>query len=282
MALVAASLLFTSTAGAYCRTTTCDPTKTTCAVNEAGCVRAGAPLTWSSLPIQYRFSIGSTKVENVPAKKAIRAAFETWQTTECANGKRTSLRFQELAQTSTVKALKDSGRAEVPFAIYFRDEEWPHQNADESLALTNQIYGEVTGTIEYADIEINTTDQTFATADDITPNAIDLQLVMTHEVGHYIGLAHTEQTESIMVARYCQSGDRCATGQVVSRDLSPDDITAVCALYPPDGKSIATGASDTPASGCNTSGVPGSGFGACALAFGVAVAVRRLRRRNQG
>ena len=268
-------LLFARTAGAYCRTTTCDPLKKDCAKNEEGCVREGAPLTWNALPLQYRFAAGSEKLDNSEAKDAIRAAFDTWENVQCANGKRTSLRFQELSATSVEKPLTDTGKASVPYAIFFRDDSWPHDNADESLAITNQIYGEITGTIEYADIEINTAEATFATVDDPTgKSGTDLQLVITHEVGHYIGLAHTDRVDSIMVARYCQSADRCQSNQVVSRDLSEDDITAVCALYPPDGKSIATAAPDP---GCNTTDrrVDVSALG---LGFVALVVVRRFRR----
>ena len=37
-----------------------------------------------------------------------------------------------------------------------------HTDADESLALTNQIYGEVTGNIDYADIKVNTANNDFS------------------------------------------------------------------------------------------------------------------------
>src|SRR5262249_8409479 len=115
--------------------------------------------------------------------------------------------------------------------IYFRDDEWDHDNADESLALTNQLFGDETGTIGYADIEINTKENIFSVQDG--DPGLDLQSVITHEVGHYIGLAHSKVSDSIMVARYCQSDARCASAEAMHA-LADDDITAVCAMYPPN------------------------------------------------
>ncbi|MDB4933903.1 MAG: hypothetical protein JWP87_875 [Labilithrix sp.] len=59
--------------------------------------------------------------------------------------------------------------------------------------------------------------------------------VITHEVGHYIGIAHSREPQAIMAESYCNLDNRCEKGKVAARRLAPDDIAAVCALYPPDG-----------------------------------------------
>jgi len=87
------------------------------------------------------------------------------------------------------------------------------------------------GTILYAVIEVNTTAWRFATRD--LGEGIDLQTVVTHEVGHFIGPAHGGGPNTLMAARLCDSGDRCARDRVSSRRPATDDIAAVCALYPP-------------------------------------------------
>jgi hypothetical protein len=38
-----------------------------------------------------------------------------------------------------------------------------------------------------------------------------------------------------MAPSYCQSADRCGTSADQARALADDDITAVCAMYPPSG-----------------------------------------------
>ena len=42
-------------AHAFCRMTTCQREKEECDIDEHGCARAGAPVTWSAMPIVYRF-----------------------------------------------------------------------------------------------------------------------------------------------------------------------------------------------------------------------------------
>ncbi|MCW5832270.1 MAG: matrixin family metalloprotease [Labilithrix sp.] len=238
-------------ASAFCRTTTCDPNNPDdeCRRNENGCVRDGVPIKWSELPIVYRFHGDvSSKLDPSGARTAVRNAFDAWENVECARG-RTSLRFRE---GSDIKRNKPLGKKEAAdkFGIFFRDDEWPHDDAEESLALTTQIYGKTSGTIDYADIEINTADTDFRLSDDEGSTKIDLQAVVTHEVGHYIGLAHSNDPDSIMVARYCASADRCGQSTDVARGLSEDDRRAVCTVYPPS-----SGAAAEPASaGCAPGG----------------------------
>jgi MYXO-CTERM domain-containing protein len=243
---LAVHLLTTSGADAYCRITTCDPNNgDQCRRNENGCIRDGVPLIWKTMPIVYRFhNAGSSKLENAAARAAIRRAFDEWSNVECRAG-RTSLRFREGDEITKDKPL---GKKEGPekFGIYFRDDAWPHDNAEESLAMTNHTYGKVSGTIDYADIEINTSTTVFALTD--IEDGIDLQAVVTHEVGHYIGLAHSNDSESIMVASYCQSADRCGESVDRARQLSDDDRAAVCATYPPEKKT-----EDPPEQGCSQS-----------------------------
>lgn len=225
-------VLASTDAAAFCRTTTCDPAvDDTCRRNDKGCVRDGVALRWPSMPIVYRFHRGgSEKVDTSRAREAIRRAFDTWSNVNCDGG-RTSLRFEEGDEIRTMKA-KTKTRAREPFGIYFRDDEWTHDDQEESLALTNQVFGQITGTIEYADIEINSANVEFATREG--EDGLDLQAVLTHEVGHYIGLAHSPEPGSIMAARFCQSDDRCDGNIDDVRALAADDMNAVCNIYPPD------------------------------------------------
>jgi MYXO-CTERM domain-containing protein len=144
------------------------------------------------------------------------------------------------------------------------------------LALTNHTFGKTTGNIEYADMEINTGEHPFSTGE--TGEGIDLQAVITHEAGHFIGLAHSLENDSIMAEKYCESGHRCDKGTVAARRLAVDDILAVCTLYPPDGYTPPE--SDAPGIRCSESPgaspwnvLGGTGF----VALGVLVARRRRR-----
>lgn len=284
--VAAAALLGTRSAQAYCRSTTCDARLETCTKDEKGCPRVGAPLSWRQLPLVYRFHAGgSDKLDMDAARAAIRSAFQTWTRVICG-GKHTSLRFKEGADVPGTNPLAGEGPAAVPFGIYFRDTVWPYTDREESLALTNQTYGKINGYIDYADIEVNTSAREFSLTD-ASSGKIDLQAVITHEVGHYIGLAHSLVPTSIMVASYCESADRCGTSIDSSRALDDDDTAAVCGLYPPSG--IAGVAYEDPgAKGCSVTLASGSSslpatFGVVGgLALALAAARRRSFRRASG
>lgn len=264
-----AVLLAAGEARAYCRTTTCDPRKGDCPRDANGCVRAGAPLSFRTLPLTYRFdAAGSAKLDMDRAREAVRAAFATWSNVQCG-GARTSLRFVEGPE---IRGGGAPGRA--PFGIYFRDDAWPYDDADESLALTNQSYGAIDGYVDDADIEVNTSEEIFSVDDG---GGFDLQAVVTHEVGHFIGLAHSRVPDSIMVARYCQSDRRCGGDADAARALADDDVRAVCALYPPSG--IAGVRYAEPSSGCSASPAP-SAAGASSFAVGALILGAFARRRR--
>jgi Matrixin len=277
-AAVTSALLFflARDASAFCRTTTCDNSNDECRKNEDGCIRDGVPLKWKELPIVYRFhSEGSSKLDASGARAAIRSAFDSWENVECPRG-RTSLRFVEGSDIEKGKPLGKKQAAEK-FGIYFRDDGWPYDDAEESLALTTQIFGKTSGNIDYADIEINTAQVNFRLSDDEGPEKVDLQAVVTHEVGHYIGLAHSNDPDSIMVARYCASPDRCGESTDVARGLSDDDRKGVCTLYPPPGKADAAPAE----AGCAQAS-SSSPAGLTAMAGLVVLGCALVRRRVRG
>jgi len=267
---------------AYCRVTTCDIKKGhDCAVNENGCVRDGAALRWPSLPIVYRFhGQDSAKLsDGREARLAIRAAFQRWADVQCDdNGSRTSLRFEEREDTPYDKPLEVNAHAREGFAIFFRDESWPYEGGGNTLAITNHDYGVKSGLINYADIEINTSAGPFAITD--AEQGIDLQAVLVHEVGHYIGLAHNNNPESIMVATHCQAADRCQNGKTQMRQLGPDDKLAVCTIYPPEGATIIP--TTEPTSDCNAAPAKrgsDAALGGLVLAIAVIIARRRFVQR---
>jgi hypothetical protein len=274
-AVVIATCAVAHDAQAYCRTTTCDPKIEACPVDANGCTRAGAPLTWRSLPIVYRFhSKSSDRLDRDNAREAVRSAFQRWSDVTCANG-RTSLRFAEQEDIEAHRPRDPHLRGADHFGIYFRDDVWAATDPDSTLALTTQTYGKINGWVEEADIEINTTSAAFATSDSAI--GIDLQAVLTHEVGHYIGLAHSPSSDSIMVDSYCKSGTRCDQGKVEARRLGHDDEAAVCALFPPSGPA-GVRYEDPEAASCAVG--PSTARGSWLPLAGAAFVLAALRRRR--
>jgi hypothetical protein len=209
-------LVMPSRAAAFCRTTTCEPDLESCERDDRGCVTSGVPLRWTKLPIVYRVSArGSTAFDRDEARTKIAAAFDAWTHAVCADGRKTSLTVIESDPVPDDKPLGQK-RGPEPFGIYFRDGSWPYASATTTLAITNQEYGKESGRIIYSDIEVNTSK---------TPLTI-LELVVLHEAGHYLGLAHSQVDGSIMAAAYNNTG---------SRAPSADDLAGICELFPPDG-----------------------------------------------
>jgi hypothetical protein len=284
-AAIATTFAWTSTASAFCRSMTCKPKKEECTIDDAGCVTSGVPMRWEKLPIPFRFHArGSTQLVREETRAAVRSAFHRWSDVTCPDGRRTSLRFTELEDTYEDKPLEPDSKGAEPFGIYFRDLGWPYVDQDETLAKTNTVYRKTSGRIDYADIEVNSTKE-FALSE--TDAANDLQAVMTHEVGHYIGLAHSREPQSIMAESYCDRDDRCEKGKVAARRLAADDILAVCTLYPPEG--TAAPSSDTsepapveePKTGCSAAPTRPSHAGAPLVALAMVLGAVRVWRPSR-
>lgn len=183
-----------------------------------------------------------------------------------------------------------------------------HGPADRStVALTTVLYDPETGRIFDADLEVNGWDGTgdgtaLTNATSSAPRgfyftcadpaglpactrygedgcyAFDLRNTVTHEAGHFVGLAHpcgdagTPQCDALLppgeTVAYAQRTMYPATaaGETTKRSLSLDDVAGVCAIYPPDG-----------GCGCGAGGAPGA-----LAALLAALALRPRLTRRQG
>jgi len=139
--------------------------------------------------------------------------------------------------------------------IVFQDESWPYDPS--AAALTTITYlsssnADSDGQIVDADVEINGVNFEFAT--DGHPTQHDLQNVLTHELGHVLGLDHTcddgminptpldhtgtpipscfPQSQLPLVVTAATMYNFAAPGEIGKRTLEPDDSNGLCAIYP--------------------------------------------------
>ena len=168
------------------------------------------------------------------AKTAIEAAASAW------------------AQASgvTVKVVPGAADAEPGYSrtgqnyndILFIDHDWKWDAGAVGVALL--AVDEVSHTIRGADILLNATEYEFAVLDGTskpdTGFAYDLQNVVTHEMGHVLGLAHSTAPDAAMYGA-------SARGEVSKRVLASDDWDGAQLLYQaPGGSSEPVGCATAP------------------------------------
>jgi len=228
LSLGAACLLLASQSPAFCRTRTCDPTESSmCAPDEDGCVTRGELLHWANGCVSFSVNqVGSPlrKISFDIADNLITDAFSKWLAADCGGGKRPVLSVQNFGSTACGERVYN---AEGPNSNewMFIDSEWMHLSDAHTLALTTMTFDRNTGEIFDADVEINSANS-LITPDDTNIGA-DLESIVTHEAGHFLGLAHSANENATMFARYLP-------GDPFMRDLDPDDVLAICAAYPAD------------------------------------------------
>ena len=283
---------------AFCRTTTVKSPPDYDAVG-AGCWDKGVPLFWRNACVGYSMQrSASRKISYEDAANALSTAFTRWTGATCptegTGRSRTSIDVRDLGPADCANVEYKSGVANQN-VIVFRDETWKYGKT--VLGLTTVVYNPETGEIYNADMEINTLDmEPLAVRDPVAPDAYDFLSVVTHEAGHFLGIAHSDVPGSTMFARYDQ-------GQTSMRNLSPDDVSAICTVYRPDGDRAVLNGKITQAPQCNPTPRGGyspecqekptgcaaslspsrpAGYGAlAAIVLGGAIALRRRQRRGR-
>lgn len=207
-------------------------------------------------------------------------AIATWEAVECS-GTPLGLQIRIMDESSTCSdPLYRDGGGNVN-AIMFVDD-WGERMYDgTAFAVTTVWHRKSTGEILDVDMEINELRGPYG----ICPpegcfdrRTVDLEDVVTHELGHYLGLAHSTDPEATMFAS-------AVAGETVKRDLSPDDVQGICEVYPPG--TPAGECDDTPRGGlvldCNTGGcavAPGGRSSSAPLAAALVAIFLFARRRR--
>lgn len=271
-------------AEAFCRKTTCRD----CPLDPATqCPSGGQPLEWSRQCVSYALSrAGSKYVSISEATAAAAEAFRVWQGVSCpGSGRPPNIFVTEafgLTGCNMHEYTKNSVNVNV---ILFHDDEWPHSQSEDAVGLTSTTYDERTGEIFDADIEINST-LPLSSSDVVPPDKYDLLSVLTHEVGHFLGLAHSLDPASTMQPIY-------EIGTDAFRTLADDDIQGICAIYPPDrptqpcdfsprGGFASECALGVTAGGCAVSSRPAGGGLALAASFSAILLAGMRRPRKSG
>ena len=250
----------------------------------------GIPLAWPTTCVSYTLQEDASKSASLETAEAIfEAAFEAWTTAACAGGgtPRIEVHYKGTVPCSTQEYNQEEGVGNSNI-IMFRDDKWLHEGASSTLALTTVTYNTKDGAIYDVDMEINSASNMITTGDEMVQ--FDLLSIATHEVGHFLGLAHSAEPEATMNAMYMP-------GSTSLRDLHDDDRAGICAVYP-SSNPVPTECDSTPRHGFSAvcAGEPKGGDACCSVAPGspggsgreaalvglAAVAALSLRRRRGG
>ena len=281
-ALGAALLAHVNDAEAFCRSTTC---RGTCPTDADGCPSTGEKLFWPNTCVGFALQKNGTQsLDFKDVHLVMQKSFEAWTDLDCGNGKVASMTFSQLQDVPCKKSQYNPNGPNVN-VVLFKDDDWTYHGIDGTLAKTSVTYDDRTGEIFDADIEVNAAFNDLTVSD--TKVGYDLQSIITHEAGHFIGIAHSSHSDASMFATYNRGA--------VNRKLSDDDVAAVCEIYPPNRKGNCDA---TPRNGLSLSCDDASAKSGCAVGMGdgspaisegvlgvfsgaMALAIARARRRRR-
>ncbi len=193
-----------------------------------GCLTEGPPLAWPGGCATFNVNMGvdqSAPYELV--EKIATRAFERWQNADCGSGRRPSIEVTNLGpvECGEIQYNTRGGNANI---VVFRHDDWMQQGVFPAAAATRVLFDD-DGRILDADVEVNATSQVavLGPSGPISVRDFDLETILVHEFGHFLGLDHARDRAAVMFAELPPG--------VGHTDLEPDDVMAVCAAYPPDG-----------------------------------------------
>lgn len=244
---VLALALSTQAAGAFCRTTTL-PVIADFQPSETRCWDGGLPLFWRNACVGYDVQrTASSQVALETARSGMATAFAKWTAASCrvtpSGSSRVSIDIRDLGPVECTEVSYNQNGPNQNLVV-FRDEAWPHSDSNNTLALTTVSYNPDTGEIFDADMEINSHDQRISIGDPVPKDGYDFASIVTHETGHFLGLAHSGNSRATMFANY-------TPGSSALRNLTADDVAGICTIYAPDSVRAAVGSAIKEAPQCD-------------------------------
>jgi hypothetical protein len=228
-------------AHAFCRTMTCPLPPSWSPAN--GCYPPDfsslcapnklMPIWWRNACVSYDLQKNVSKwISYDTAVQVLDGAFAKWTGVMCpadaAGATRVSISATNLGPVECDQVGYKKNGPPNQNVIIFRDDTWPHANdANNTLGLTTVSFDPDTGEMYDADTEINGT-LPLSVGDPVAPGAYDIESIITHEMGHFLGLAHSSDSSATMYARYTPAS-------IGMRTLASDDMAGLCSIYPPNG-----------------------------------------------
>jgi MYXO-CTERM domain-containing protein len=171
----------------------------------------------------------------VALNEAVTAGFDTWNGAAGSAWKATNLGETDEREIGIAVDEEGTPRGNVNL-IVLQTSSWDHSSI--ALGVTTPVFEADTGEIVTADMELNGVgSKRWTTGETTEPDAYDVQNVVTHEAGHFLGLDHPPCFSDGSYLPECARATMFASsapGERQKRDLAADDVAAIAATYPAD------------------------------------------------
>jgi hypothetical protein len=192
---------------------------------EDTCIVEGKELFWDSPCLSFGVSATNTSVLGLTADEflaIIEDAYKVWEGVECPDGGNPGFKVGSVGVVDVNGNFFCEPEPLANISVWSLVNRW--QRDPSALGYTSSTHNKRDGEVFDADVELNLNK---IERDHQGSYAIVLGRIAVHEAGHYLGLAHSSDADAVMYESY-------NAFELLTKELSQDDIEGICELYPPN------------------------------------------------